>query len=224
MTALIIIAVITALIALLLFAQGSITIKYDGELTVTASALFIKFGLLPKKDKKINLAKFSYKNYQKMIAKEAEAEEKKQAAKAEKDEQKKQKKADEAASGKQKKPISETVDDIKDYARLVADTLKTFFGHLRIDICRAIVTVGGKDASSTAMTYGIVSQSVAYLMETLSNVTHFRRMKGEKIDVRADFLSDKISADLEVRFRVRVINILHVALRGGIGFIKIKNK
>lgn len=224
MTALIIVAAVLLLLALLLFAEGSITLKYDGELTVTANALFVKLRLLPKKEKKVRLRDFSLSKYEKMLEKDRAAAEKKQAKKAEKDEKKKQKKAEKAAENKPKKTISETVDGIKDYAVLVGDVLKTFFGHLRIDVCRAVVTVGGKDASSAAVTYGIVSQSVAYLMELLASVTHFKRKYNEKIDVRADFLSDKISADLEVRFRVRVIHILHVALRGGVGFIKIRSK
>ena len=220
MTALIVSVVIIAVIALLLLMWGGIILKYDGELTITVTVLFFKFRLFPKKQKKINLRKFSYENYKKRLEKERKKQEKKAAKKAAKD----QKKSVAANESPKKKTASETIEDIKDYVALALDTVKCFLSHLRIDVFRALVTVGGKDAASTALTYGIVSQSVAYLAETLSNVTHFRRRYNTKIEVVPDFLSDRISAEIEIRFRVRLIHLIHVALRGGLGYLKIVAK
>ncbi len=220
MTVFLIVLLILALIIFaLLMLQGSIVIEYKDEVRLGVKVLFVTVPIVPKKQKKINLRKFSYKNYQKLLAKDAAKAEKKAANKAARD----AKKA--PAEGTATKSASpDIMGNLGEITALVKTVLGCFYSHLRIDVCRLIITVGGKDASSTALTYGLVSQGVAYLMETLANTAHFKRKKNEHVEVNADFLSDKITADVKLIFRVRVVHILHILWKALLGYLPLKEK
>ena len=59
---------VSAVIALILFIPINLTVEYHDGFFIYAGGGFIKFRILPKKEKKLRLRKFSKKNYEKMIA------------------------------------------------------------------------------------------------------------------------------------------------------------
>ena len=127
---------------------------------------------------------------------------------------------------KEKKAAGEGVTDepsaISLVLRIVGDILDTFFGKLRVKIARVHIVVGGPDAAKTALTYGVIAQSVAYLMELLSNKTKMSRKDDTSVSVVPDFLATKTTADLLIIFRLRLIDLLSTGIVFFIRFMKEK--
>ena len=106
--------------------------------------------------------------------------------------------------------------------RIVGGVLDTFFGKLRVKIARVNIVVGGPDAAKTALTYGIVSQGVAYLMEQIATKTKMTRARNTYVSVVPDFLASKTTADLLIIFRLRLIDLLSTGIVFFIRFMKEK--
>ena len=106
--------------------------------------------------------------------------------------------------------------------RIVSGVLDTFFGKLRVKIARVNIVVGGPDAAKTALTYGIVSQGVAYLMELISYKTKMTRARNTYVSVVPDFLAKTTTADLLIIFRLRLIDLLSTGIVFFIRFMKEK--
>ena len=105
---------------------------------------------------------------------------------------------------------------------IVGDILEKFFGTLGVEVVRIRITVGGPDAAATAITYGIVSQGVAYLLELLSLKTAFRRKNNEEVFITTDYLSRETTADVSIVFTLRLWNFIRIACRFIIRFIQEK--
>ena len=96
---------------------------------------------------------------------------------------------------------------------------------MRITAARMRIKVATGDAATTAIAYGAVCQSVAYIVEILYNITNFRVKKSDDINVTADFAAIKSELDLKLIFRLRVWHVfamLFAVLNGYIGK-KLKN-
>ena len=157
--------------------------------------------------------------------KDAERTEKKRLA----DQKKAQKKKDavkaKQAEKEQKAKDTEMADEPSTMSlilRIVGGVLDTFFGKLRVKIARVHIVVGGPDAAKTALTYGIVSQGVAYLMELIATKTRMTRAKNTYVSVVPDFLASKTTADLLIIFRLRLIDLLSTRIVFFIRFMKEK--
>ena len=72
------------------------------------------------------------------------------------------------------------------------------------------------DAASTAILYGVVIQSVAYIIEILNSTTNLKGLKRADIAVNADYLSESTSVDMKFVFSLRVWHIFSI-LFGVIG-------
>ncbi len=223
-TALIIIAAILAFFCFILFLQVKLVIKFDGQPEIVVKVLGIPFKLVPRK-KKIKLRAFSAKKYRRMLLRDEENARKAEEKKRLKDAEKKAKKEAEKAEKKRKKEegIKELeANPIKVLLRIVFKVLARFARHIRIDVFKIRISVGGSDATAVAMLYGVLSQSVWYVAEALDQVVHFK-LKGERdISVFPDYLSGKLEADIHVAVRLRVIHVLDTALFFLIGFVKTK--
>ena len=103
--------------------------------------------------------------------------------------------------------------------RLVKLLLDKFGKHLRIKVKKLRLTVATGDAASTALVYGGVSQSVAYLLALLNR---FSRLKVKKnaLAVGADFLSEKTTAEIQISLSVSLAGLLATALSAGWAFIR----
>lgn len=218
----VLLGILLFLLALILI-PVSIKIGYTEKVTLAVGVPGIYYPIFPKKEKKTK--PLSKKKYEKLLLKDTERAEKKRLAEAEK--ARKKKESDKAKQAeKEKKAADEGVTDepsaISLVLRIVGDILDTFFGKLRVKIARVHIVVGGPDAAKTALTYGIVAQGVAYLMELLSNKTKMSRKDDTSVSVVPDFLATKTTADLLIIFRLRLIDLLSTGIVFFIRFMKEK--
>ena len=77
MTALIIISAVVLAILLILMIPAGITVKYHGGFFISVDVLFMKFRVLPEKQKKIRLRDYSKQNFEKRMERERRRAEKK---------------------------------------------------------------------------------------------------------------------------------------------------
>jgi ABC-type multidrug transport system fused ATPase/permease subunit len=195
--------------------RAVVTVAYSDEIALTVRVLFIKIKILPKKDKRKKIHSMSRKKAEKIKKTlDAKAEKKriaKQRKKEKKQAQKEQEQREKESGQAKKKTLAEILDLIDLITALVKTVLKCFFGHLRVDVARFRITVAMSDPSTTAVAYGAVSQAVSYLLALLKNNKNVRGLKSADIDIRCDFLSESISADVELSFSMRVWHVFHIA-------------
>ncbi len=203
MLALYIIGGIILFIAALMMIRGEVVISYGEALGIKVRILGIPIKILPKKEKKIRISDYSPKKRAKMKKKQL----KKQAKANAKATKKKLRKEQHTAAKTEKRPIAETLSMIKD---IVGTAVKRFSKHLRVRIARLHIHVATGDAASTAILYGVVSQSVAYIAALLDSAGTLRFPVRSDVDIRADYLSEKTIADIEIGFSLRVWQIFDV--------------
>ncbi len=241
MTAWIVIGCIILFFVFLFSVHAYITLEMTDDMALTIRVLGIPIKILPKKEKKI---KVKYSDYTlKKIRKREEQEATKEAKKAAK---KKKKKAAKAAKKAEKKAELQAMSKeerralkekkkasavpITELVPLACKTLglfvSRFFGKLHIRVARIHVKVGAADAMQAAVMYGVANQSVQYLMEFLQKITHVDGLKKADVQVIPDFLSDKITLDCKLTFRLSIGNVLGALLKAGwkflVGYFKAK--
>ena len=109
----------------------------------------------------------------------------------------------------------------------MADIIKKSQEHLkqnlRIDISRIIIIVGASDAAKTAITYGIVSQAVSYLLEGIDSITNVRRKFRSEVNVIPDFTQREITVDIKLQLSITMWALLTVAPRVALASMLKKN-
>ena len=221
-------------ILLLLFGLAMTWVKirvgYDTEISLAIKIWFFTIKILPGKKKIPKPRDFRIDRFRKMrIRKRAAAinkarkakkkKEKKAAAKAKKKAEKKA--AKKAGTLKKKRSVKQTAEWI---LRLLNDVvfavIKCFGKHLRVDVAKLHVTVAAGDAAKTAITYGAVTQSAAYLFTLLSETMHFDYTKQADVAIDADFLGEKSTVSADITFRLRFWHFFAVLNTAIIGFFK----
>ena len=117
--------------------------------------------------------------------------------------------------------VSEAVSLVKD---VVVKIIGKFAKKLRIDISEFRVIVASPDSAQTAIEYGVVSQTVQYILIALSNLKHTRFTEHAVVDIRPDFNSDKPEIAIRIRFRLRLANVISLGFSAIAGYIKHKLK
>ncbi len=208
MTALKIIGCIFLFFAFIFSLKAKITMEYGDDLKLSVRVLIFKIKILPKK-KKPPKGPHSMSEKKAMKIKEGLRK------KALKKQQKKQKKQAEKLEKKNLPKKKKSLDDILDMISMVKDilsvVLKRFFGHLRVDIARLKINVAMQDAAMTAIAYGAVCDALTHLLPLLEQLKGFDTPDASDISVNADFLSDKLTADLKISLSLRVWHVFHVA-------------
>lgn len=220
---------IAALLALVMFCWSKVTLRFrsvneqgQGEMEVFYGILFFRFKLMPGRPKKVNLKDYSPEairkkeeqrrlNAEKKAAKKKAAAEKKAAKKQAAAEKKKQEKEaakkDPAVAHRQKqlkkKKMRDTLHTVKFFARLAGRLIKQFNSHLQVDIRRFVITVGDADPAKAAILYGLVSQAASYLFGILESCCNIHYKRNAHTAVEVDFLSEKISAELDITIRIK---------------------
>ena len=202
--------------------RAEVIISYADELGLTVKVLCIPIRILPKKEKKVRLRDYSVKKRAKKDAADKEAAQKKARKKADKKRKKEEEKARKKelkASGKAppETPITETVSKILGVVKVA---VSRFGRHLRVRIARLHVSVATGDAASTAILYGVISQSVCYIAALLDSTSTLRYPARSDVDVHADFLSETTRADVEIGFSIRVWQVFDIGIRSGFAFFK----
>lgn len=144
---------------------------------------------------------------------------KKEAKKQKKEAAKKEKEQEE-----QKPTLSGILDTVNLALSVSRAALGSFFGHLRIDVARFKIIIATGDAASTAVAYGAVSQTVAYLLAIFENSKRVRGLKKAEMDIVCDFLGDSTTADIKISFSLRVWHLFHLAFASLISLVKHKLK
>lgn len=193
MTVLIVLAVILCLVILLLMTGVKINVISKGDTLVRVGAGPLMIKVYPSKEKKIKLRSFTQEKYLKLMKKEEPEE------------------VPEEKPAKEKKPkgsIARTIGLVKK----ILDRLDTYTGRIYTKISYLKVVVGGKDAAGTAVTYGVVSQSVSYLIELLDCKTKLKTPNAEKLSVVCDYTADGVTFGLDLTIKIRIIDALKTAV------------
>jgi hypothetical protein len=115
------------------------------------------------------------------------------------------------------KPESENINDVIKTIRLI---LSTFFDRfakfLTVRAVRLKIGVATGDAASTAILYGVVVQSVAYLLELIDNITHLKSLRYSDLNVYPDYTSESFTADIKIVLTLPVWCTLSLLFRTGI--------
>jgi len=206
--------IIFAFVLLLLLCGASLWIRIivscnaESGFAVFLRILFFKIPLYPSKEKKVNTKKFSIRKFRKMRRREEAKLRKKKAKQPAK-----------KSEGKPKKKLSETVSGILDLIKnVVLKTIKKFGKHLRIEVLKLHIKIASDDAAKTAILYGTISQSVAYILEILSRVVRTKK-PSESVIVQPDFVAQKSAADILIVFKLRTWHIFSVALTAAMSYI-----
>lgn len=197
MTVLAIILLIFLVLFLLSLFNVKLTAKYEEKPLVIVKVFFLKFKFpAEKKAKKKNPKKKSY------------PKKKKTDKKQEKD--KKQSKSP-IKQLWDKKGLSGLLDILKELLALSKGVLKGFFNRLVIHNVEVKITVGGEDASDTALGYGTACAVVYPLMGRLYNSLN---IEDYTVDVQCDFSEDSKTTAYAYAFcTIRIIHIIIIALK-----------
>ena len=106
------------------------------------------------------------------------------------------------------------------YLELVRAFFRSFSKHFRIRIAKFHIRVGSDDAAKTAVLYGVVAQTVSYIVGAGERFTKLRLKRGSEILVEADFVGDSIEAEMLLDFSLRLWHLLAILLRVGLTYLK----
>ncbi len=199
------------LLILLLFLKVKLCLVYENELSVKVKVLLFNIVLFPKQKKKLKSKNYSLKNLQKKQNKLNKKSSKK------KDDQS-QSSTDEASKKKDK---ATQVKDILELVKIILENVMSPFGrYLKIEIVKIHIRLGADDPAKTAVIYGAVSQSLAYIIELFSNITNIDVKKRNSITVHPDFLEGKTEAKINITLALRVWHALSLAIKFFMGYLK----
>ena len=233
--ALIIIGCILAFFVLLFTVRIRVNIKMKESLELTVIAFGARIRILPKKEKKYNLKKYTLKKIQKRDAKAAQKAQKKAEAKAKKQKEKteakkkakaltkEQKKAIKAKKKASRPPIPDMISLFKDVIGLF---FGTFFSKFHFHVVRIIIKVGSSDAATTAIMHGAICAALGPTLCFIDRHSNLHVKRRSVVYVEPDFSSDKIDVDIDVGFSLSIGGVLSAAIKAGwrflMGWSKIK--
>ncbi len=198
MIALYIILGIILLIGLLLLSRVRLIINFDADLKVYLRFLFIKFNLFPEPSK---LPKRKRKKKKKEISASSRSAN------------------DESSQKKKEDPLIKKLWSIRE---ILLQTIERFLGKVHFKFVRLNVIVGCENAAATALLYGAASQGVAYLIETLDNISNVDISKSSEISVKSDFISQKSELNGKIVLYISVVHMIYVIIHFMKKFIKSK--
>lgn len=239
MTPWIVIGCIILFFVCLFTVHAYITMEMADDMALTVRVLGIPIKILPKKPKTYKYSHYTLKKIRKRDEKAAKKEAQKAAKKAKKKAEKAQKKADKKAElaamtkeerkalkAKKKASRPALTDLIPLSCRVLGLFVSRFFGKLHIKVAMLHVRIGAADAMQAAVMYGVVNQSVQYLLSFLQKAAHVDGLKKADIQVAPDFLSEKIEFEFKITVRVSLGNVLGALIKAGwkflVGYMRIK--
>jgi len=122
-------------------------------------------------------------------------------------------------SDKPKKAKKETTFDdfmkiITSFRQILDKIFSYFTKNLRVDIKALRIKVAADDAASTAIYYGLVSQSVAYLLEIIEeNIEKIKYKRKDSLIVTADFTSEQFEVQIDITFKIRIRQLLVIGIK-----------
>ena len=212
MTALIVIAAILLLFVLLAFIPLRIKIAYNDSVNIYLPILFFKIPIYPKKKRIKSLSAQKFRDLRKPESNS------KSSKKSEINNADSKSKDSEKLTFKTIKPhLGEILSQVK-------SILVKFNTHLNAKIYSFYIVVSSDDAAQTAITYGAVSASASVLMAVLEDRCNIKYSKNAKTGVYFDYTLGKCIFECDIRFTLRVWQIISLAVSAAISFIKVKTK
>lgn len=205
MTALIIILAIVILIALLLSVKVVLRITYADSLAIYLKILFVKIRLYPSKKRE--------KKYPHSMSRRKAKKIKDSLYGKKKLSKKKKQKKDKKGKPDKEEEAPDLISIVSIVTSFVKSFLKVFAGSVRLKFSRLKIVVASEDAATTAITYGAVTQGINVLFPLLEGIKNVKKLPPKKeLSVRADFLSDTPSVDIDVNIYIRVGGALKALL------------
>ena len=212
MVVLCIIAFVLLLFSLAALLPVSLSVRYCDEFSLAAKVGFITIRKLPAKKKKVKISDYSVKAIKKR---------RKKAAKAKALKKHPERDPGSPKTRKKKKSIWDTLELIKE---LLSVIIPGIWGKLKIKTSKIVITVGSEDAAKTALLFSAVNSSVAGVLAYLDNSSKIKGFDSSEISVRADFLAEKTSADIDISFSLRIWQIIKILFDAALKYVKIKTK
>lgn len=207
------------------------------DVSLTIKICGIPIRILPAKEKKVKLSRYSKKEMEKRRLAEIEKAKKKAAKKAAKKRKKEEKKRKEKEKleklrkegklppegQKKEKPYDPTAITLVDNINAATAALGKFFvrfgRRFRIDVSRIIITIATGDAASTAIMYGAAVPAVMALIALLEKITDLRGVDKADIHLRCDYLAQKTTVDVHVAFSMRPYHLFDMLFSALFAFL-----
>lgn len=209
MTALIVIAVILLFFVLVALFPLRIRVSFNDSVSVYIPILFFKIPIYPTRKRIKSLSGQKFRELRK--------------AKSKKKPTNNSSKADSESENKTEKLSFKTIKPhLSEITLYVKDLLYKFNRHLNAKIYALYVVVSSDDAAKTAITYGAVSSSVSVLMSILEDRCNIKYSTNAKTGVYVDYTLGKCIIECDIRFTLRVWQIISLAVSAAMSFIKTK--
>ncbi|MBR7181954.1 MAG: DUF2953 domain-containing protein [Clostridia bacterium] len=204
MIPLIVVGAVLLFFALLLSLRIRFVITLRDEVALTLCVLCFRFRIYPRK-KRVKWKDYSPKRAERLARKKA------------KKEAKRKKKQDEAA--KRPRPKTTLPEKISLVRALAAALFRKTRKHLKLSAARIRISVATGDAASTAILYGAVSGVLATLLALLERIMTVKA-RPPQVQVVADYLHEKSSADVKLVFSIRLIGVFITAFSVALAFLR----
>ncbi len=199
MTALLIIIGIIAFFILLLSIKFVITVHYEDDVAVSVGWLFLKFNILPKKEKEDKPKK----------DKKKKKEEETPQNKDETVKEPKKKKDNMFVRFYRNRGVSGVVQLLKDASKALGGMFKRIGRAFLFEELFISLDVGASDSAETAIKYGKVCSAA---FPAMGLIVSTMRVKKYSIDINPDFLYGKNVAKLHTKISVRPISLINAVI------------
>lgn len=206
----VLLGLILLVVAAIIFGKAKIRIICQGKIRVMVSVLGIRFTVFsdePKKKKKRLLHRCD--NPDKVLKKELKRQQKAHKKKLKNKKKKIVKKINQYKGGQ---PDPNLVENLQMILALVKKLYSVTRGNIKIKVRRMHLRIASADAAKTAVTYGVVVQSAAYLLEWIeTHFTHIKRRPGA-MTIEPNFLSETTTSDIDISFSIKLRKAVSIGL------------
>lgn len=204
-------------ITALLFLPIRLRIVYQDQIQLSVGIWRFYRQISPSKSEKKKVpALLSQRKYRKLLQQDRQRQLRKRQKEQKKAALKKAKQAQKQSEKEKQLPPS-VADDapsvISVLIRMIGEILSRFAGKLHVRLVRMQIVVGGENATQIAIKYGILAQSISFLLELLSQNTRYHRVNDADVCITSDFLLAKTKMDLCFVFQLRPFDLLALGIR-----------
>ncbi|MBQ3006842.1 MAG: DUF2953 domain-containing protein [Clostridia bacterium] len=198
MTALLIILGIIAFFIVLLSVKVVVTVHYEDEVEVSLGWLFLKFNILPSKEKE-------EKKKKDKKPKEEKPKEESEIIK----EPKKKKQDNMFVRFYRNRGVEGVVQLLKDVAKAVGGMFRRIGRAFLFEELFVSLTVGKGDSAQTAIKYG---ETCAAAFPAMGLIVNTMRVKKYSIEINPDFIYGKSNAKLHTKVSVRPLKLINAVI------------
>lgn len=210
----IVLGIILLLLLTVLFGRAKLHITCQGKLRVVASILGIRFTLYsdkPKKKKQRLLHRCD--DPDRVLAREL----RRQKRRLRKQERKLRRKLRRQVKKKTKQfkrgqPDPNIIENLQMIQELLKKLYKLTKGAVKIKVRRMHVYIGTEDAAKTAVTYGVVVQTAACLLEFIDTFFAKIRRKDGSMKIVPNYLSETTTSDIDISISIGLRKAISIGL------------